>query len=150
MSEGGVPAHRLRPLRGDEQAALYALHEACFRPLVETRFAWDPDQQRRALTGNEGVSWAVEVAGELAGQLILADRGHELFVTRVLVHPRWQGRGLGRRLLEEVIAQAEARGIPVTLSVWENNRARALYARLGFVETEQVEFRVKMRRDPRG
>lgn len=144
--------YTLRPCEADDLPALCDLHEACFRPLVETRFEWDPDVQRQRFVDDDGGpatrAWAVLVACELAGQLVVEEREDALFVKRIMVHPRWQGRRLGTRLLEELIERARARGLALTLSVWDTNRARALYERLGFRRTEQVEHRVRMRLDP--
>ncbi|WP_414171453.1 GNAT family N-acetyltransferase [Clavibacter tessellarius] len=49
--------------------------------------------------------------------------------------PSARGRGLGRRMLGELVAAVRASGAPaVSLSVEDgNDRARALYASLGFV-----------------
>jgi RimJ/RimL family protein N-acetyltransferase len=49
--------------------------------------------------------------------------------------PAWRGRGVGRRLAEAAIAQAQARGAErIELEVFASNaRAIALYERLGFV-----------------
>ena len=139
--------YTLRPAVPADDAPLLAMHEACFRPLVEGRFAWVPELQaeRFAEGSRDGESWVVLVAGEVAGQLVVDDRGHELFVVRVMVHPRYQCRGIGGSLVSGVLERAAARGLPVTLSVWDTNRALQLYQRLGFELTGQVEFRVKMR-----
>ena len=50
------------------------------------------------------------------------------------VVPAWRGRGIGRRLLSEVLARARARGhCKVTLEVRDDNAAAlALYRDLGF------------------
>mgnify|MGYP006283508211 CR=1 FL=1 len=50
------------------------------------------------------------------------------------VAPGWRGRGIGGRLLDELVAAARARGhCKVTLEVREDNAAAmALYRRLGF------------------
>jgi ribosomal protein S18 acetylase RimI-like enzyme len=50
------------------------------------------------------------------------------------VHPEYRGRGIGRRLLEEVERIARERGCcRITLEAFGiNPRARALYRRLGF------------------
>ncbi|MBO1110560.1 GNAT family N-acetyltransferase [Bordetella petrii] len=53
-------------------------------------------------------------------------------VVQVQVAPQYQGRGLGARLLREVLAQADAAGLPAQLDVLKTNPARRLYERLGF------------------
>jgi ribosomal-protein-alanine N-acetyltransferase len=63
--------------------------------------------------------------------------GDEAQILNLAVHPDHRGRGMGRQLVEFVIAEAEAAGIgTVTLEVGrENEAARSLYRRLGFVDT---------------
>ncbi|MGD1995845.1 MAG: N-acetyltransferase [Anaerolineae bacterium] len=60
-------------------------------------------------------------------------RDHTI-VEMVGVDPRWRGRGVGRALMKEAIAQARARGArAVSLEVvWGNDPARRLYESLGF------------------
>ncbi|MFZ5591519.1 MAG: ribosomal protein S18-alanine N-acetyltransferase [Bacillota bacterium] len=68
-----------------------------------------------------------------AGMWVVIDEGH---ITNVAVHPDWRGRGLGRRLLQELIRQAKQKGVlRMTLEVRQSNQvARRLYSTLGFVE----------------
>ena len=74
----------------------------------------------------------VLVAGEPAG-LLKAYRGASAWhVVQIQVAPAWQGQGLGARLLREVLAQADAAGLPTRLEVLKANPARRLYERLGF------------------
>lgn len=52
----------------------------------------------------------------------------------IWVSDDFRGRGLGTRLLTELIEQAQLRGLPgLSLSVETGNPARALYERLGFM-----------------
>jgi len=55
-------------------------------------------------------------------------------VTNVAVHPLFRGRGLGERLMNELITRAQARGANrMTLEVRDSNRtAQNLYRKLGF------------------
>lgn len=138
----------LRPATDADLPRLLEVHEGAFRPLVETRYAWDPAEQRRILAESLARAQVVLLDGRIVGQLIVTPVEGALFLERILLAPEVQGRGLGTALIETVIADARAQGLPVTLSVWDTNRARALYARLGFRVTHQEGFRVKMRLDP--
>jgi ribosomal protein S18 acetylase RimI-like enzyme len=59
---------------------------------------------------NEGI-WIVERGGEHAGSIGLTDEGDGRAMLRwVVLDPDLRGRGLGRRLVAEVVAFAEAAG----------------------------------------
>jgi ribosomal protein S18 acetylase RimI-like enzyme len=80
-------------------------------------------------------------SGEVAGLLVLLPRADHLLLDNVAVHPRWQGRGLGRLLLEEAEAVARAGGHAV-LRLYTNEvmaENLALYRRLGYRETHRAE-----------
>lgn len=68
----------------------------------------------------------------------LEDPG-SLYVAGLAVYPEHRGRSLGRRLMAEVRARAEALGLPrVSLICFERNEmAMLLYRRLGFVEVDR-------------
>lgn len=57
-----------------------------------------------------------------------------------------RGQGLGRRLLEQILAEADRAGAPVTLSVLKANPARRLYERLGFIAIGEDAIEIHMSR----
>jgi len=65
--------------------------------------------------------------------------GDHAHLTRLAVHPNYQGRGIGAQLLYQAITDALTAGANlITLNTQENNRrSRALYRRFGFVDTHQ-------------
>jgi ribosomal-protein-alanine N-acetyltransferase len=65
--------------------------------------------------------------------------GRQAHLTRLAVHPDYQGQGLGAQLLYRAITDALGRGCSlITLNTQENNyRSQALYQRFGFVYTRQ-------------
>jgi GNAT superfamily N-acetyltransferase len=79
----------------------------------------------------------VSIDGRPAGRRYL-HRGEEFFLLMdICLLPEYRGRGLGRRLLEALLAEAGAAGKPVRLHVERFNPARNLYARLGFTLIEE-------------
>lgn len=66
-----------------------------------------------------------------AGCWVLGNEGH---ITNVAVDPAYQGRGLGRQLMEELIARIKPLGVDsMTLEVRPSNtRAINLYTSMGF------------------
>lgn len=74
--------------------------------------------------------WVAEADGEIAGMVALSlEDGAE--VEDFFVEPRFQGRGVGRMLMETLLDAARAAGAEV-LEVDADPNAEAIYARLGF------------------
>ena len=57
-----------------------------------------------------------------------------------------RGQGLGRRILEQILTEADRARVPVTLSVLKANPARRLYERLGFVAIGEDAIEIHMSR----
>jgi ribosomal protein S18 acetylase RimI-like enzyme len=88
-----------------------------------------------------GEAHLVEAEGRLLGVIVLEDAPDHLWIDNVAVEPALKGRGLGRLLLAFAEAVAHRRGLP-ELRLLTNAQMGpniALYARLGFAETERRE-----------
>lgn len=74
---------------------------------------------------------------------IPVDEG-DLELKRIYALTGWQNAGLGRRLMDAVIAEARTRGAKrLYLCVYEiNEAAQRFYARCGFVRVGRQDFRV--------
>ena len=83
--------------------------------------------------------------GEPVGLLKLARDPHEWEVIQIQIAPKLQGRGLGRQLLEEFLAEAKTARKDVVLNVLKANPAKRLYERLGFRVEREDELRYYMR-----
>jgi GNAT superfamily N-acetyltransferase len=74
---------------------------------------------------------------EIAGCAFLAEQDDHFYLGKLAVVPAWQGRGVGRLLLQAAEDHALRAGKPILelqtrVELGENQR---LFARLGFVET---------------
>jgi ribosomal protein S18 acetylase RimI-like enzyme len=67
-------------------------------------------------------------------------------ISGVCTHPEFTGRGLARGLVEILVRRQRARGLRPFLHVMQaNERARALYARMGFALHRRLAMRVVSR-----
>jgi len=94
--------------------------------------------------------WIAEMDGEPVGSVFLVKENKSTAKLRLLiVDPRARGRGLGRRLVEECIAFALAKGYR-KLVLWTQSNlaaARAIYRKTGFrkvKEEKHASFGVKL------
>lgn len=74
----------------------------------------------------------VEVDGVAAGRIYVGRWPEEIRIIDIALLPDYRRRGIGSKLINEVLAEAEEAGKPVTIHVEKFNPARRLYARLGF------------------
>jgi ribosomal protein S18 acetylase RimI-like enzyme len=142
------PALRLVPARPEHLPILEELMNVTIRPWVEVMFErWNPEMARDSIRDdvvNQRASLLL-VGDQIAGVLALRDEPQRLHLEKIYIHPDFQRRGLGTRVVRDVIARAADR--PLTLRVLTVNPARALYERLGFVVTETTsEFHFMERR----
>ena len=90
----------------------------------------------------------VEVDGEPAGRLRVVRRGGLVEIAGLQLLPGHQSRGVGRTVVDRLVAQARADGVPVELGVEKDNpRARAFWERCGFayVGEDETEHRMRLR-----
>ena len=96
---------------------------------------------KRGFPGDREGIWIVERDGEHAGSIGLTDEGDGMAMLRwVVLDPELRGRGLGRRLVEEVVAFAESAGFErIALETFSDlTTAARIYRSVGFcVEWEQ-------------
>jgi DNA-binding MarR family transcriptional regulator/GNAT superfamily N-acetyltransferase len=88
--------------------------------------------------------WIAEMDGEPVGSVFLVKESKTVAKLRLLiVEPRARGRGLGKRLVEECIAFARAKGYR-KLVLWTQSNlaaAREIYARSGFKRVRRQPHR---------
>jgi ribosomal protein S18 acetylase RimI-like enzyme len=74
-------------------------------------------------------------------------RADDVFLAAIEIDPAYQRQGIGAALIRDIIANAGALRLPVRLQVLKvNERARALYQRLGFVETGETKTHFLMQK----
>lgn len=95
-----------------------------------------PEMVRLATGQAEYVS-VVELAGQIAGYQLTTPSRAGAHLARLAVRPEWQGRGLGRALVADLIAYYDRRGgREITVNTQHNNAASlTVYQRLGFALT---------------
>ena len=94
----------------------------------------DPANLLASVRGSHRVAVA-RASGELAGLArTISDGVTIVYLHDVLVHPGWQRRGLGRRLVHEVLA-ADPHVRQRVLLTDADPAQRAFYTALGFIES---------------
>ena len=117
------------------------------RPYVEQLWGWVEElQERRFCESYDHTATQVMVVDGIAvGYLRTSERESAVFIDQVEIPPKYQDRGIGTALINDLLA----RGRPVELGVLKVNAdARRLYERLGFRVIGDTETHYNMRAEP--
>jgi ribosomal protein S18 acetylase RimI-like enzyme len=136
MSGGTTPV-ALRPATPADSEFCYQLHRAAMGGYIAAIWGWDELVQRafHARAFNPARWQIITAGGADIGTLDVEYRPGEIYLARIELHPDHQSRGIGTRLVSALIEEAAQKGQDLVLDVLTvNNRARALYQRLGMTE----------------
>jgi ribosomal protein S18 acetylase RimI-like enzyme len=150
----------LRPARPEDREILLAVY-ASTRTEELAAVQWTEEQKAAFLRMQfdaqdahyrehyEGATCEViEVDDVPAGRLYVHRRPKEIRLVDIALLPPFRGLGIGTRLLEELISEANERAVPLTIHVEVFNPARSLYERLGFRPVEEHGVHLLMERRP--
>ena len=135
-------AFTLRSARPDDVEFLFSLLKAALGPYIEQAYgAWHEEEQHRRFIADLRLQnyQVVEIAGQPVGCLAVEWLPDQVKLDRVFLLPGFQGRGIGSRLVGQVLAEARAARLPVRLRVMKVNPAQRLWRRLGFGVVGETE-----------
>ena len=145
----------LRPATPADSEFCYQLHKAAMSDYITAIWGWDDQAQRaaHARAFNRG-RWQIITAGQAdIGMLDVEYRPGEIYISRIEIHPDYQGRGIGTFLISALADEAKRKGQDLVLDVLAvNHRAQALYQRLGMKEVARHgdnNIKITMRLAPR-
>ena len=141
--------HSRRPATLEDVTPLLALRRMTMDPhLSASGASTSEDQHLTRLMYRFECAEVLVSGGQPVGLLKVARDGLQWELIQIQLHPDQQGKGTGSRLLAELLAEADAAGATLTLTVLKANPAKALYERFGFVEAGPSEYGHEMRRLP--
>jgi ribosomal protein S18 acetylase RimI-like enzyme len=127
----------LRPATSADSEFCFQLHKAAMGDYITAIWGWDEQRQREfhARSFNPGRWQIITADGTDIGMIDVEYRPAEIYLSRIEIHPKHQGDGIGTRLISALIDEAEQNGQDLVLDVLTvNHRAQALYQRLGMTE----------------
>ncbi|GAA0357248.1 hypothetical protein GCM10009092_21840 [Bowmanella denitrificans] len=87
----------------------------------------------------------ISVKGKVCGLLKLVEEGDEWDLIQIQIDTHFRGKGIGQRVIKDVLKRAFASGASVKLSVLRSNPAKKLYEKLGFKPYMQTDTTFEMR-----
>lgn len=129
LNETAEPKLQIRPFKLDDLDQLLALEQACFPT--------DPYPAEAFLHyARRWPQWflVATVDNQLVGYALASRVGNRAELVSIAVHPNWQGRRIGRRLIDAIEQLLREGGVTeLWLSVrTTNQKARVFYERRGF------------------
>jgi ribosomal protein S18 acetylase RimI-like enzyme len=94
----------------------------------------------------DSTTYVIEVDGGPVGRLRLVRTPEKVELPGLQLLLAFQSRGIGTRIITDLVAEATESGRPMTLTVEKaNTRAQALYRRLGFTVIGEIDDEFVMR-----
>ncbi|WP_030148413.1 GNAT family N-acetyltransferase [Mycetocola saprophilus] len=134
----------LRASTPDDSIWIAELRAEVLRPDLERLGRYDPQRVRERFTAafRPELTRVIEVEGRGVGSITVRPETDGIWIEHFYLSTELQGRGIGRGVLESVLAEPGTQ--PFRLNVLQGSRAAALYARLGFVLSDEDEVDVWM------
>lgn len=130
-----------RATEADAEFAVEVIRTTMQGHVLRTWGHWnEPGVRERARedTG-AGRTHIIELDGQAAGLFLVDERPTHTELEQIFLLPAFQRRGLGTRLMRELMAQADRSGRTLRLQVLRVNPARFWYLNLGLTQIEQSD-----------
>lgn len=148
MPSDRPPSLTLRRATPADVPFLMDVHREAMRPHVERVWgAWEEEKARRRWAETDPATHDIIMwKGVPAGLRRIRRHADALELVRLALLPEYQNRGIGSHLMQELVDEAQAHGLPIRLRVFKGNPAKRLYERLGFRVTRETEAHHEMLR----
>lgn len=126
---------------------IYAVTKITMQAYVELTWGcWDDNHQRALIYDSIDPSThqIIQLDGQDIGCLAIERHPTHLQLTKLYLLPQFQRQGIGTFLVQQLIAEAKQRQLPLRLRVLAVNPAYQFYRRQGFVVHEQTTERFLM------
>jgi len=140
---------KIRQAIADDSQFVYETKRAAFKEYVEKTFGWDEDEQRQFHNQRfSSQDFSIISLGKNDIGIMAVDiRPDCVKLNQIFVAPDFQGLGIGKVCMLQVIEDARQLELPVRLRVLKvNPRAQIFYARLGFICDGETDTHVLMER----
>lgn len=138
--------YELRPAKFDDYTYCYRLTKRNMYELFCRHWGgWTPADFRRGFV-IENISMVI-IAGKRAGYLNVIKEPAPIYIVNFQLSSTWQNQGIGTKLLNRLLTIYSRDSIQLT--TFEDNPAKRLYERMGFIVIEKNGMTVKMEKRPK-
>lgn len=135
--------YKIRSATPEDCNLIYALHSQSVRPYVEKIWGWDEGYQQkdfdRDFSHIEHFK-VIEMDGRLVGFVQCCLEHSCYHVVEMHLRPEYRGKGIGSDILKALQESCMVQGRKIQIGYFkENDKAKNLYQKLGFVQTEETD-----------
>lgn len=135
----------LRPATPDDYTYCYRLTKRNMYDLFCKHWGgWIPTEFRKGFVV-ENISMVI-IADKRAGYLSVMKEPTSIYIDNIQLSPPWQCQGIGTIILNRLLAKHSR--VNIRLATFEDNSAKRLYERMGFVVVERNGMTIKMEKMP--
>ena len=134
----------------DDLDVLVALRIEAMRESLERIGRFDPTRARERFTSgfDPACTRHIVANGRRVGFIVVKQEAEGLLLDHLYLCPGQQGQGIGGRVLADLLADADARHLPVHVGALRESASNAFYLRHGFHPIGESEWDIFYRRDP--
>ena len=146
MNNANLSRLTLRPATAEDEAFVLALEQAN-APLLAA-------SGRRVVRPGMGDEFPancslIQEDDEVVGSLMVSEELDVVQIDQFHILPNARGRGIGRAIMELLIARAEARSSKIRVSLFSANSSSAFFRKAGFETVFETTNRLTMERTSR-
>lgn len=136
----------LCPANSGDLEFAWGLYRLLMKPLTEELLEWSDERQRQLVARDilSGQASILAVNDQNVGWVHMRESDTEIELCQLHIIPEMQNRGIGSTIVKRFLSRAQTNEKKMTLEVMKNNRARSLYERLGFIQTGENQFKIKL------
>jgi len=136
------PRLQLTPAGEGDFEALLALRMAAMRESLTRLGHFDPQRARERLSRGFNPAHTRHILRdeELVGFVVVIPRPRDWLLDHLYIHPSAQGEGIGAWVLGQVLKEADAQHMPVSVTALKHSDANRFYLRHGFVLQAEGEW----------
>ena len=144
------PTITYEPAAADDLDALVELRIEAMRESLERLGRFDPARARERFASSFDPAHTryVLVNGARVGFVVVKPHAEGLLLDHLYLRPAQQGQGIGGSVLADVLADADARHLPVHVGALRESASNRFYARHGFHQVGESEWDIYYRRNP--
>lgn len=133
------------PVDDDDFDAMAELRALAMRPSLERLGRYDLERSRSRLRATfvpADMRWICHEGARVGFYAVSREAG-AMRLDHLYLHPNAQGLGLGRMVVQQVIAQARTSGLPLRVTALRGSESNAFYRRNGFVQSSESEWDIE-------